>query len=137
MKLHYSFLLPFVLLLAISGCTGTRAAYKAAAETKNPEAYALVVAEHYSALVKEAADRKDAGTLTGSALEGVQAADRKVKPLVIGDPNATPPKAGIEQLAKAYTATKSAEDQTALQKALNDAVLAVSEFINTLKGAGQ
>ena len=126
-------LIPILCLLAVA-CAGTRSAYQAAQDSGDPEVYAYVIAQHYSALVKEAADRKESGSLTGVALQKVQQADEKARPIIIGDESASPPKAGIEQLAKAYTATKSAADQAALQKALNDAVLALNDFINTLKG---
>lgn len=132
-------LLPLILLLlslaTLEGCVGTRTAYKAAQDTGDPTVYAYVVGEHYSALLKEAADLKDAGKLTGNALATAQAADRKAKPLIIGDPSADPPKAGVQQLSETYKATQGTADKAALQKALNDAVKAISEFINSLKGA--
>jgi hypothetical protein len=116
------YILPLILLAALSACTGTRLAYK---EADSPDKMAYVVTEHYAALVKEAADRKDAGTLAGDALERVQAADRAVSPLVLQ----------LGSLAQAYTQTKSAASRDELQAALNRAVIALSTFIDTLKGA--
>jgi hypothetical protein len=118
--------------LFLTACAGTRLAYKAA---DTPVETASVVAEHYYALVKEAADLRTSGALAGGVLEKVQAADRVAKPLVIGDPTATPPKAGLRQLADAYTGVKSAENEIALQAALTKAVLAVNDFATTVKEA--
>lgn len=118
------FLFPLILTLlaSASACTGTRLAYK---EADSPDKMAYVVTEHYAALVKEAADRKDSGSLTGDALARVQAADRAVSPIILQ----------LGALSQAYTATRSAADQVALQAALNKAVIALSTFIDTLKGA--
>lgn len=110
------------LALTLSACTGTREAYKAA---ETPDQMAYIVTEHYAALVKEAADRKDAGTLTGTALARVQAADNAARPVVLQ----------LGPIAQAYAATKSAENEAALQQALNRAVIAVNNLITTLKGA--
>jgi hypothetical protein len=124
MRSHRLYVLPLLLLIlsAATACTGTRSAYKAA---ETPDQMAYIVTEHYAALVKEAADLKDAGTLTGSALAKVQAADNAARPLVLQ----------LGPIAQAYAATKSAESEFALQQALNKAVLAVSNLINSLKGA--
>jgi hypothetical protein len=110
------------LLLILAACAGTREAYKVAA---TPEQYAYVVTEHYAAVVKQAADRKDAGTLTGSSLARVQAADRAANPLILD----------LAALAQAYQETQTAENEAALQAALNKAVIALNNFINALKGA--
>jgi hypothetical protein len=109
------------MLLALAGCAGTRAAYDAAS---TPQQKAYVIAEHYSALVKQAADLKDAGTLTGVALEKVQAADRAAKPLVVELTKAT----------EAYQGARNAQNEAELQAALNKAVIAVNSLINALRG---
>jgi hypothetical protein len=113
MRIHRLYILPLLLLClsAATACTGTRTAYKAA---ETPDQMAFIVTEHYAALVKEAADLKEKGTLTGSA-----------RPLVLQ----------LRALSDAYTGTKSAESEAALQAALNKAVLAVSNLITSLKGA--
>lgn len=120
-RLHYSPILTFLMLLALAGCAGTRAAYDAAS---TPQQKAYVIAEHYSALVKQAADLKDAGTLTGVALEKVQAADRAAKPLVVELTKAT----------EAYQGARNAQNEAELQAALNKAVIAVNSLINALRG---
>jgi hypothetical protein len=119
---HKIYLFPLIVLAALSACVGTRTAYQAA---DSPDKMAYVITEHYTALVTEAANRKDAGTLTGDALAKVQAADRAVSPLVLQ----------LGPLSQAYTATKSAETQAELQAAINKAVLALTNLIDALKGA--
>lgn len=128
----YSSLVVLLLCAYLTGCAGTREAYDAAS---TPQQKAYVLAEHYSALVKQAADMKDSGALTGDALAKVQAADRRAKPFVIGDPDAVPPKAGIRQLADAYEKVSSAENHIALEAAITHATLAINDFITNLKEA--
>lgn len=124
--------LALVLCAALIGCAGTRTAYDAAS---TPQQKAYVLAEHYSALVKQAADLKDSGALTGDALAKVQAADRRAKPFVIGDPAADPPQAGIRQLADAFEQVSSAENHIALEAAITHATLSINDFITNLKEA--
>ena len=123
-RFHRLSFLPILLILlgAATACTGVRSAYKAA---ETPDQMAYIVTEHYAALVKEAADLKEAGTLTGPALAKVQAADNAARPVVLQ----------LGPIAQAYKASKSAENEQALQQALDKAVLAVSNLITTLKGA--
>lgn len=108
-------------VLALAGCAGTRAAYQAA---ENPVQKASVVAEHYYAIVREAADLKEAGA-PAAAVAKLQAADRVAKPLVIE----------LTRLAEAYKAVRSAENELALQKAMNEAVIALNAFIEALRSA--
>lgn len=123
--------LPLVLL---AGCTGTRAAYSAAAKAEHVErleATAYVVAEHYAAVRQEAAQLRATGRLTGSALAAVQAADKAVEPLVLGD--AAAGRAGIVQLVETWRNLKTAETEAELQAAVNAAVVRLSDLINALK----
>ena len=109
------------LMLLVAGCAGTKAAYQGAT-TLDDTAY--VIAEHYSALVKEAADLKDAGTLTGAALVRVQQIEARATPVVLK----------LKDVSAAWTASKNATTEAALQKAISDAAVVVSDLINALKG---
>ncbi len=111
-----------VMAVLLTACAGTRSAYQ---EASTLDETAAVVGEHYYALVKEAADLKESGALTGAALARVQAADAAAKPLVIQ----------LTQTAEAYRAVKTADNEAVLQEALNQAVLAVNGFINALRSA--
>jgi hypothetical protein len=125
--------LPLVLL---AGCTGTRAAYSAAAKAEHVErleATAYVVAEHYAAVRQEAARMRTTGQLTGAALAAVQAADKAVEPLVLGDPASG--RAGVVQLVETWRALKTAETEADLQAAVNAAVVRLSELINAMKAS--
>lgn len=107
---------------SLGGCTGTRSAYKAA--EGDPEKIAYVITEHYTALVTEAGRLKDAGTLNGSALASVQAADRIATPLILQ----------LGALSQAYASTRSAADEVALREAIGKSAAAISSFITALKG---
>lgn len=110
------------LLLILSACVGTRSAYH---EAKTLDATAAVVGEHYYALVKEAANLKESGALSGTALAKVQAVDSQAKPLVIQ----------LTEVAGTYRAVRTAENEAALQAALNEAVLALNAMIEALRSA--
>lgn len=111
------------LSLTLIGCAGTRAAYK---EAESPSEYAFVITSHYASLVNEAADLKESGSLVGSELAAVQAADKVAFPLVLK----------LEGLAKNFEAAQTAENREALQAAVNEAIAAVAGFIRALR-AGQ
>jgi hypothetical protein len=108
--------------LMLGGCASTRGAYK---EAQSPNEYAYVVAEHYSVLVNEAADFAALATTPESVKAALKAADARAKPLVLK----------LRGLAATYVAAKTADNQEALQTALNAAVLAVADFIRTLRAA--
>lgn len=108
--------------LALTGCTSTKAAYK---EAQSPDEYAYIIAEHYNVLVNEAADLAQAPGTPESVKSVLKAADAKAKPLVLA----------LRGLAANYAAVQSAENQQALQLALNQAVLAVADFIRALRAA--
>lgn len=108
--------------LALSGCASTKAAYK---EAQSPDEYAYVVAEHYNILVNEAADLAEQPGTPANVKAALKAADAKAKPLVLA----------LRGLAANYAAVKTAESQQALQLALNQAVLAVADFIRALRAA--
>lgn len=115
-------LVSMAVLAAIAGCAGTKAAYKAA-DTIGDQAY--VVAEHYAALVKEAADLAQNPGTPDQVKEQLRAADRLAKPLVLE----------LKPLADAYNATRTAQTEADLQAALNQAVVAVAGFIRAVKAA--
>ena len=115
-------LLTICIIAALSACAGTKAAYQAAGGDLVKQAF--VVTEHYSALLREAADLKEAGAQP-EVVAALQAADSVAQPIILK----------LGPLAQAYERTRSAEDQVALQAAVNDAVVALTDFINAIKRA--
>lgn len=109
-------------LATVSGCAGTKAAYDAA---DTLEERAFVVTEHYSAVVKQAADLKDAGVLKGAALSKAREIESVAQPVVLS----------LGDLVAKYNAAKSAETEVALQRALDEAVLAVANLVRVVKAA--
>jgi hydroxymethylpyrimidine pyrophosphatase-like HAD family hydrolase len=109
-------------LMAVAGCAGTKAAYQAA-DTLEDRAY--VVTEHYSAIVKQAADLKDLGVLKGSALSQVREIETSAQPVVLS----------LRDLVANYNAAKTAETEVALQKALDDAVRLLANLVRVVKTA--
>ena len=107
--------------LAVSGCAGTKAAYKAA---DGLEETAKVVASHYYAVVREANAMKREGTLTGERLARAQDMARKTRPVIIRLANA----------ARIYQSVKSAENEQALEAALTEAAVAISDMIDIIEG---
>lgn len=121
-------------LAVLPGCANTKAAYEAARATENAVAdTAYVVAEHYAAVVREAADLAALPTTPESVKDALKAADRAVKPLILGDPATGAP--GLRTLSARYTAVKSAANQAELQAAINAAVLELAKLINAVKTA--
>lgn len=120
--------------VVLPGCANTKAAYEAARATENPVAdTAYVIAEHYAAVVHEAANLAALPTTPASVKETLKAADRAVKPLILGNPSTGAP--GLQTLAATYTAVRSAENQAQLQAAINAAVLELAKLINAVKTA--
>lgn len=118
----------------LAGCVGTRDAYRSADSLADT---AYVVAEHYAAVLHEAANLKEAGRLPAEVVTALQTADNVARPLVIGDPTANPPTPGLKELSDAYTDIRSAETESALQNAVSNAVRAVASFINAVKEAAR
>lgn len=117
----------------LAACTGTKAAYTAARtrpETVLPDT-AYVVAEQYRAALKEAADLKESGRLPAEYVARLQKADDAVRPLVIGDP----PHKGLRQLSEAFQAVRTAQTEADLQRAVDDAVLALADFLRAVEAA--
>lgn len=109
--------------IAISGCAGTKAAYKAAEGL--PET-AYVVGEHYFALVREVNDMDDAGKLSSGDLRRLQAVALQTRPPVMALLDAT----------SAYDQVRSADNQEALEAAMADAAVAISRLIQAIKAVG-
>lgn len=114
----------------VSGCAGTKAAYKAADSVSDT---AYVVAEHYAAVVHEAANLAALPTTPAEVKEALKVADARVKPLIVGNPDTGAP--GVRQLAERYAAVKNAENAEALQRAVDAAVLELAKLINAVKAA--
>lgn len=115
---------PLAGLLAFSmlgGCAGTKEAYKAAGP--DPEKLAFVITHNYYAVLEEAAKMRESGSLAGEELAAVRRANDIVQPLIVK----------LGPLAQLYSAAKTAENRDALQKAVNEAVLALADFIQALK----
>lgn len=119
-------------LATVQGCVGTQAAYKAADGLSDT---AYVATEHYSAVLKEAADIKESGRAPASAVTTMQRADTAVKPFIVGNPTAVPPVPSLKTLADRYDAVKSAENQQQLQEAVTNAVRELAGFIKAVKAA--
>lgn len=119
-----------VALAFMSGCVGTKAAYKAADSLPDT---AYVVAEHYAAVLKEAADLAQSPTTSPEVKAALKEADLRLKPLILGDPSTGLP--GLQQLAQHYRAVKDAQSQADLQRALDAAVLELAKLINAVKSA--
>ena len=110
------------LLSFAAGCTGTRAAYSAATTL---EQRAYVVTEHFSAVVKQAADLKDAGVLKGQALSQAREIESVAQPIVLS----------LGDLVAKYKAAMSAESEVALEMALDDAVMVLADLVRVVKTA--
>ena len=110
-------------VLTLSGCAGTRSAYKAA-EGLSETAY--VVGEHYYALVRETNDLDDKGQLSDRELRKIQDIAQESRPTIVALLNA----------ANAYDLAKSAENETELSNALATAALAVSRLVDAIKDVG-
>lgn len=106
--------------LAISGCTNTQRAIRNA---DTPADYALVFLEGYDAALKTANQLKQSNALSGENLIRVQQAEAKAWPLV----------RRIDPLRRAYEQTRSAEDEAALQVAIDNAIREAAEFIRLVR----
>lgn len=106
----------------LSSCAGTRAAYKAA---EGIEETAMVVGEHYYALVREGNRLKREGLLAGTYLANTQDLVRTTRPVVLE----------LANMAQAYALVKSADNEAALERALANAAIAVSKLVDLIEGA--
>jgi len=104
----------------LGSCTGTRAAYKAA---DGLDETAKVVSEHYYALVREANVLKDSGQLSGQELDTAQALVAVTAPAITD----------LATAAQAFAAVQNAQTEGDLQRAINDAAIAVSKLLDVIK----
>lgn len=111
-----------VLVSFVTSCMHTREAYRAAG---SPDEYAYVLAEHYAALVHEAADLREKATTPPEAIRLMQQADDAARPAV----------KKLRELRDAYLAVHSAQTEEDLQRAINDAVLLVARLIRAVHQA--
>lgn len=109
-----------VLAAGLNGCANTVAALKAA---DSPSDFALVFLEGYDGALASANTMKEAGTLAGSDLERVRAAELKAWPLV----------QKVDPLRVAYEKTHSAEDAAALQLAIDNAIREAADFVRIVR----
>lgn len=114
----------------LHGCANTAAAYKAA---DNLADTALVVSEHYAAVLHEAANLAQLPTTPAEVKDALKAADRAVKPFIVGDPATGTP--GLNTLAARYQEVRSAATEAELQRAIDNAVRELAKLINAVKAA--
>lgn len=121
-----------ILVGTIAGCVSTQAAYKAAplhGEAVSDTAY--VIAEHYAAVLKEAANLRESAGVPAPLIVAMQKADAAAKPLIIGEPSGV----GLRQLAEKYTALHDAKTEAELQAAVNNAVRALADLMRAVDAA--
>lgn len=106
----------------LAGCQHTREAYQAA---DTPDEYAFVMAEHYSSLLKEAADLKEKPSTPRAAVAAMQDIERK----------ATPAVKKLKELRDAYLAVRTAQTEEDLQEAIDKAVLLVADMVRAVRAA--
>lgn len=105
----------------LPACSSTRAAYQVA-DTLEERAY--VATEHYAALVRQAADLRERGILTGAALTRVQEVETVARPVVLK----------LGSLVRAFKAAKTAESELELQLALDESVRLIADLVRAIKG---
>lgn len=108
-------------MAGLAACGGTRAAYENA-ETLDAKAY--VSAEHFNALQNSALELIEEQSVPQAAINKIAAAERTTRPIILD----------LKRAAEAFSAVRDAETQVELQLALNEAALALSDFINALRG---
>ncbi len=111
-----------LVLPLLAGCAGTRQAYQAAS---SPDEYAYVLAEHYSSLVHEAANLKEKPSTPAEAVRLMQQAELAARPAVLA----------LRDLSAAYVDAKTAENEAALQAAVNRAVQVIADFVRAVQAA--
>lgn len=107
---------------ALIACTGTRLAYK---EAQGLDEQAYVAVEHYASLVREANQLANRPGTHREAIAAMQKADRAALPVVTQ----------VRQLRDAYAAVKNADNEAALQEAVNNAILLIADMVRAVKDA--
>lgn len=108
--------------IMLPGCAGTQTAYRAA---ETPDEYAYMLAEHYAALVRQAADLRERSTTPPEAIEAMRRAELAARPLV----------APLRPLRDACLAARTAETELELQRAIDAAVLAIADLVRQVQAA--
>lgn len=130
----------WVLLCAVgllAACVGTRDAYRAA-QTRPETALtdtAYVFAEHYAAVIAEARQIREMPTTPPSVITVLQQAAQRTAPVILGDPQATPPRPGLRELAKTYQSLRTPKSEAELQAAVNEAAVQLAAMVNAVKSA--
>lgn len=107
-------------VISVAGCTHTRAAIE---QADSPSDYALLILEGYANALSTINRLRDSGALSTSDIERAQAAELKAAPFVDK----------IDPLRQAFERTRSAEDEIALQKAIDDAIKEAADFIRLVR----
>lgn len=115
-------LIVVLMLSLMCACAGTKHAYQAA---DGIEETAKVMSEHFFALVREANALAESGELAGSDLARAQNGVSRTRPVV----------RSLAEASQAYEAVQNSDTEAELNRAINDAAIAISRLINTLKQA--
>lgn len=115
-----SLLAGFLALVLISGCAGTKSAYRAA---EGVDQTAKVVSEHYYALVREANELRRNGVLRGTSLQNAQQVVSETRPVILQ----------MADVARRYDLVRNAQTQAELERAVNEAAIAVSRLVDIIK----
>lgn len=108
--------------MTLSACTHTREAYREAASVDET---AYVLAEHYAALVHEAANLAEKPSTPAAAVDAMRRAELAARPAVFA----------LRDLRDAYVAARSAENEAALQAAVNRAVQVIADLVRAVQAA--
>ena len=137
------FIVLLLSMLMLSGCAGTRSAYKAA-DGLSETAY--VVGEHFYALVREANDLDDQGQVSSYQMGKIQDIARETRPTIVELLNTGAAYDAVKSAVEAVEATEARisdalvdeafEAEANLSEALMDAALAVSRLAMAVKAAG-
>ena len=109
-------------MFVMTGCVNTQWAYS---EAKTVEERAYVVLEHYSSLVKEAADLAEKPNTSPEAIKAMKKADAAAMPVI----------QHLRDLRNAWLASQSAENTKALQVAVDDAIATATDMRRALEQA--
>ncbi len=110
-------------LMVVSGCAGTRSAYKAA---EGIDETAYVMTKHWEFMLVQADRLAADGILTGSAKTTAQAIAREGTPFILS----------MKEARDAYVNVKSASNEADLQIALNRAVIYIGRMTRILQRGG-
>ena len=110
-----------LVLMGISGCAGTRAAYEAA---DGIDEVAFVTREHWYALVNEANAARLSGELTGASLDRAQDIVRTARPIIDE----------LDTIRRQWQTLKNASTEADLQAAIASAAANVARLLIIVRG---